>query len=147
MQVQRVNNQQSFTATMKYERAIPERLHLFAGKKESVVKDKFNIHVDYALMKIKSWLTERKAKRVLGIQKTESFVPNVYKEPVAIQINDDIFVLEESMAPNNFNFPSKIRVLFGKDASDGIATFKKGAYQEDTLFEEAADLIKLKVNQ
>lgn len=130
MQVQKVNNQQSFTAKMYYERAVPARIQqLVKGKRcvstQCVIEDQFSLEAGSRIEELKKWLTTNPLKRVFGGQKTNQIKPDAYNEPIAVKKGEDLVVLEESLEPTNSELPSIIRVLFGKDASEGVATFSK----------------------
>lgn len=157
MQIQRVNNQQSFTATFSYEKAVPKRAQEFVGSKkcvlvENFIEDKLYLEASSVIEKLKTWLANNKLKRVFGVKPAEKLDPEVYKEPIAVEMGEDLVVLEESLVPTNHRSPSIIRVLLGKDASDGTVTIRRDVhgdyskreevYKEDKSFDELAGLIR-----
>lgn len=144
MRVQNVNNKQSFTATLKYERPITKRLRDLVGEKTSITpEDEFGIKAENALEMLKYWLINKVPQKVFGIKKEDRFIMNVYNEPIACQIDEDIIVLDESKSPQNYNFPSVIRILFGKDASEETVRIERNTLgSSDRHFDEVADLIK-----
>lgn len=143
MQIQRVNNQQSFTATLKYERTNPRRLWDFVGDSlSSTPEDKFGLKAETALEMLKKWLTEGKPKQVFGKFVKDRFAGDVYEQPKAVKIGNDVIILDETKAPNHPMFPSEIRILFGKDASEGTAEIKNNTGMGEKLFAEVVNLIK-----
>lgn len=150
MQVQRVNNQQSFTSTRTYEMAIPQRVQAFVGDLMcKAPKDEKGIKADTALAELKKLLTKGKPKQVFGNFVKSGLLRDIYHAPRAVQIGEDVIILDESKAPTQDVFASTIRILFGKDASEGTIEIKRdaGMGKDNISFDEVAKLIKTVANQ
>lgn len=139
MQVQRTTNQQSFMATIKFER-VPARL----WKTVAAMPTNGEFRAETALKSIEEQLTNGKTqlRQVFGKHVEEEFINNGHEAPIAVQLGEDVFILHESRVREAKGFESVIKVLFGKNATEGSADITREGSIGNEVFDRVMHLIK-----